>query len=129
LISATKEYVINLPTTKILEQVDRCGTVSGRTCPDKFRAFGLTPVPSVKVRPPCIEECPVNIECEVLEVTRVGDHDLFLGKAVAMRVDADKLDERGEILAGALNPIVYITGEYWSIGERLGTLYFTARDK
>ena len=36
LISETREFVINLPTVKILEKVDRCGVVSGRTCPDKF---------------------------------------------------------------------------------------------
>ena len=127
LISETREFVVNLPTVAILEKVDRCGTVSGRSCPDKFREFGLTPIPSSKVKPPCIEECPVNIECEVVEILRVGDHDLFLGKAVATRVDEEKLDQSGELRTDALDPIVYITGEYWSIGQRVGALGFTAR--
>jgi flavin reductase (DIM6/NTAB) family NADH-FMN oxidoreductase RutF len=126
-ISATKEFVVNLPTTAILEKVDRCGRVSGRTGLDKFGEFGLTAIPSAKVRPPCIEECPVNIECELLQRIAVGDHDLFLGQVVAMRVDEDKLDAEGEILKGALDPIIYITGEYWSIGQRIGTLGFTAK--
>jgi flavin reductase (DIM6/NTAB) family NADH-FMN oxidoreductase RutF len=128
-ISATGEFVVNLPTAGIMDKVDGCGTVSWRSCPDKFREFGLTPIPSIKVRPPCIEECPVNVECELLERITVGDHDLFLGKAVATRVDADKLDEEGGILTGSLDPLIYVTGEYWSIGKLIGTLGFTARER
>jgi flavin reductase (DIM6/NTAB) family NADH-FMN oxidoreductase RutF len=128
-ISATKEFVINLPTAGIMDKVDGCGTVSARSCPDKFREFGLTPIPSIAVKPPCIEECPVNIECAVVNRITVGDHDLFLGNVVAMRVDADKLDERGEIVTGSLDPLVYITGEYWSLGELIGRFGYTARDR
>jgi flavin reductase (DIM6/NTAB) family NADH-FMN oxidoreductase RutF len=125
LISGTKEFAVNLPTVDMLEKVDRCGMVSGRSGKDKFREIGLTPVPSTRIRPPCIEECPVNIECEVMDILRVGDHDLFLGNVVAMRVDEDKLDEKGDMLNETLDPIVYITGQYWSIGRPMGALYFS----
>ncbi len=129
LIRETKEYVINLPTAKMVQKVDRCGTVSGRAGRDKFSEFGLTPIPSIKVKAPGIEECPVNIECEVIDILRIGDHDLFLGQVAAMRVDEDRLDEKGEIRMGSLDPIVYLTGEYWSIGERIGRLYFSAKNE
>jgi flavin reductase (DIM6/NTAB) family NADH-FMN oxidoreductase RutF len=129
LISETGEFVINLPTAAIVDKVDGCGTVSGRTCHDKFREFGLTPIPSTKVGPPSIEECPVNIECKVLQRISVGDHDLFLGTVVAMRVDSDRLDENGNIANGSLDPVVYITGEYWSIGKSIGKFGFSARDR
>jgi len=57
-----------------------------------------------------------------------GDDDgLFLGTVVAMRVDADKLGPGGKILTAALDPIIYLTGEYWSIGERIGTFGFTSK--
>jgi len=71
----------------------------------------------------------VNIECELIERITVGDHDLFLGKALAMRVDAEKLDAKDNIIIGALEPIIYFTGEYWSIGERIGDLGFTAKNR
>jgi len=35
LITATREYVVNLPTSSMVETVDRCGSVSGRDV-DKF---------------------------------------------------------------------------------------------
>jgi flavin reductase (DIM6/NTAB) family NADH-FMN oxidoreductase RutF len=127
LISESRQFVVNLPSAAIMEKVDRCGTVSGRSCPDKFAEFGLTPIPSTKVRPPSIEECPVNIECELLRRITVGDHDLFLGTVVAARVDSDKLGESGELLTESLDPLIYITGEYWSIGERIGKLGYAAK--
>ena len=128
LISSTRQYVVNLPSPAIVRQVDAVGMVSGRSCPDKFAAFGLTPIPSLKVRPPCVEECPVNIECEVIDRITVGDHDLFLGSVVAVRADSSLLDARGGIANERLESLVYVTGDYFSLGPRLESFGFTARD-
>jgi flavin reductase (DIM6/NTAB) family NADH-FMN oxidoreductase RutF len=131
LIAASGEFVINLPTVSVLESVDGCGGVSGRRGVDKFQRFNLTPVPASEVRPPLIEECPVNIECKVVEQKTVGDHDLFLGEVIAVHVDEDKLDESGKILSEKLNMLIYITpevtGEYWSVGKRVELHGFTKR--
>ena len=89
--------------------------------------FGLTPLPADEVRPPLIAECPVNLECQVLDVHTIGDHDLFLGQVVAMHVDESVLDEAGEIVADRLDMLVYVTGEYWSGGERLARHGFSRR--
>lgn len=127
LISKTLEYVVNLPSTKILQQVDKCGMVSGRECFDKFQAFGLTPVPGTIVKAPLIDECPVNIECKVINRTTVGDHDLFLGEVVLVHADEDKINERGSIITEKLDMLIYITGQYWSVGKYLGRLGFTCK--
>ncbi len=58
------EFVIAVPDDALRSAVDLCGTRSGRDL-DKFKAAGLTPVPSVHVRPPSIAECPINVECRV----------------------------------------------------------------
>jgi flavin reductase (DIM6/NTAB) family NADH-FMN oxidoreductase RutF len=129
LISEIPEYVINLPSTRILEQVDGCGSISGRQHVNKFEMFGLTPLPADHVRPPLIAECPVNIECKVLSRQTVGDHDLFFGEAAAVHVDEDKLDEAGNLITEKLDMLVYITGEYWSTGERLEELRFSRKQQ
>lgn len=121
LISETREYTVNLPTASLMRQVDQCGSVSGRRGIDKFSAFGLTPVPAAEVRPPLIAECPVNIECRVVGVQTIGDHDLFLGEVAAVHVDESALDADGEILPDQLDVLVYVSGEYWSAGEKLGS--------
>jgi len=126
LISASREYVVNLPTAAMVETVDRCGTVSGRDV-DKFAAFGLTAVPAEKVRPPLIAQCPISIECKVIAIHEVGDHDLFLGEAVAQHVAEDALDENGRVAVDKLDALCYLHGEYWSCGTKLGYHGFTAK--
>ena len=119
LISKTREYVVNLPTAEIVRKVDQCGMVSGRDGVDKFDRAGLSPIPASVVKPPLIDECPVNIECKVVGIQTIGDHDLFLGEVVAVHVDEDKVDSNGKILTDRLDVLVYITGEYWSLGRPL----------
>lgn len=126
LISETREFVVNLPTVELLEKVDRCGSVSGRDA-DKFALTGLTPLPARVVRPPLIEECPVNIECQLVEVVRTSDHDLFIGNVVAVHVDAECLDEREAVRYDKLRPLAYLTGQYWSLGSYLASHGFTRK--
>ena len=126
LISAMREYVVNFVTSDMVETVDRCGSVSGRDV-DKFAEFGLTPVPAEKVAPPLIAECPVNVECRVLSIQEVGDHDLFLGEALAEHIAEDAIDDRGGVLVEKLAPLCYLHSEYWSVGRRLGRHGFSRK--
>ena len=119
LISATREYVVNFPTSRMVRTVDLCGTVSGREV-DKFAAFGLTPMPATQVRPPLIGQCPLNLECRVLGIQEVGDHDLFLGEVLAEHVAEEALDAAGQILVDQLDFLCYLHSEYWTAGRRLG---------
>lgn len=58
------EFVIGVPDETLRPAVDLCGKKSGRDL-DKFKAAGLTPVPSVHVRPSSIVECTINVECRI----------------------------------------------------------------
>lgn len=126
LISFTRQFGVNFPTSAMAEVVDRCGGCSGRDV-DKFQAFGLTPVPSEKIRPPLIAECPLCVECEVIGIQEIGDHDLFLGEAVAQHVAGNALTEDGRIRVEALDPLCYVLGEYWDCGRKLARHGFTRR--
>ena len=127
LIRAAGEFAVNLPTADMVEVVDRCGTCSGRDVGDKFAHVGLTAAPATKIRAPLIAECPVNLECILIDVTPAGDHDLFRGKAVAEHVDEACLDDQGRVAIERLGPLVYVRGQYWSIGERLGSHGYTRK--
>ena len=125
LISKTKEFTVNFPTSAMLKQVDQVGMISGRDGLDKFKEFGLTPIASSKVTPPLIEECPVNLECKMLSVTEVGDHDLFLGEVVAMCADSDKIGENQRLLIDKLDGFLYAEWEYYKFGEKIGDFGYT----
>ena len=118
LISRTGEYVVNLPTRSIAEQVWQCGRTSGREV-DKFAATGLTPVPATVVRVPLIAECPINVECRVTGIQVIGDHDLFLGEAVAQHVNSECLDENGGICVEKLDGFAFVLGEFWTLGDKI----------
>ena len=77
--------MINIPTTDLIEQVEYCGTKSGRDV-DKFEETKLTPKPAEYVDAPLIDECPVNIECQVVDKMRPGTYTMFAGKVLAIHV-------------------------------------------
>jgi flavin reductase (DIM6/NTAB) family NADH-FMN oxidoreductase RutF len=124
IIKKTGDFVINIPAADILKEVDTCGVISGREA-DKFRRCGLHAEESRKVSSPRIKECPVNIECKLRDMKRLGSHDMFLGEVVAVHVDEALLDRNGKIDYKKANPIVYNQGEYWNIGEHLASYGFS----
>lgn len=88
LIEESGEFVINIPTADMAEQRLFCGTRSGRKY-DKFKETKLTPVPAKHVKAPLIQECPINIECKVVEVMKpkYSAYTFFFGKALAIHVE------------------------------------------
>lgn len=128
LIKETGEFVINIPGEDLLEATDRCGHVSGRDV-DKFAALGLTPEPASEVKTPLITECPVNMECKVVQRIPLGAHDLFLGEIVAVHVDEAVLDERRRrIDYDKAKPLVLTFADYRGLGEAIGT-YGCSRER
>jgi flavin reductase (DIM6/NTAB) family NADH-FMN oxidoreductase RutF len=113
LIEETGEFVVNVPSIGLEEEMHYCGVKSGRDV-DKFAETGLTAIPSLKVRPPRIEECFGHIECKVVQSHVCGDHTLFVGEVVATSADEGVMD------GDALNvlkarPIVQKNHVYYSV--------------
>jgi flavin reductase (DIM6/NTAB) family NADH-FMN oxidoreductase RutF len=118
LVTQAGEFGLNVPSVSLLRAVDYCGSVSGRDV-DKFTAMGLTPAPAHVIRTALIAECPLNLECQVVQTVSLGSHDLFLGKVVAVHVDDTLLNTQGEIDLGRANSIAYGSRTYWSLGQQL----------
>lgn len=127
LISRTKEFVVNIPTKRILEQTDFCGMTSGREV-DKPSKTGLTLLKSSKVRPRLIKECPVNMECILKQVVELGTHHLFLGEIVLVHADSAVLDEKGNIDYAKTDAMCYMPEEYWSVGDKIGAYGLSKRE-
>jgi flavin reductase (DIM6/NTAB) family NADH-FMN oxidoreductase RutF len=81
----SRECVINLPSQEEVTHVDRLALTTGKNPvpekkqswgyryePDKFDVSGLTPMPSIHVKPPRIMECPVQMEGIVHEWRKFG---------------------------------------------------------
>lgn len=125
LIEKYGEFVLNMPTTEMLRDVEYCGLVSGRDL-DKCAKVGFTLVPSSKVKPPMIKECPLNLECKVRNKIPLGSNVLFLAEVVCLHLDKTLLDEKGGVDLAKAAPIMFnLTNTYWGIGEKLADYGFT----
>ena len=59
----------------------------------EFDVAGLTPIKSSKVKPYSIKECPVNMECEVVETFDMdGYYKFFICRIVSVSVDKEYID-------------------------------------
>ncbi len=110
LLAESGEFVVNVPTRSLLASVRLCGLRSGRDC-DKFAAADLTPVRGTVVETASIQECPVSIECRVVSRFQPGDHEWFVGQAVAVHVCEDYSPEQGLLY--------WWGGEYRTLGEAI----------
>ncbi len=126
MIKNSGEFVINLITKDLTFATDYCGVRSGRDV-DKFKEMKLTPLPASQVGAPLIGESPVNIECKVEQILPLGSHHMFLAKVVAVNIDEQYLDEKGKFHLEKANPVVYSHGEYYDLGELVGTFGYSVR--
>jgi flavin reductase (DIM6/NTAB) family NADH-FMN oxidoreductase RutF len=125
-VKRSKEFVVNLPSEEMLRKVDACGILSGKET-DKFSSMGWKQVAAEKVKPPLIDECPVQMECRVKEILSLGSHDLFLGEIVALHIKEEVQKEKGRIDITKALPLVFCPGakEYWNLGKCIGHYGFT----
>jgi flavin reductase (DIM6/NTAB) family NADH-FMN oxidoreductase RutF len=76
-LRATRKCVIAVPALELAPQGIQVGNPSCRYI-DKFEAFGLTPVPALRVTPPLVAECLANLESKVADSRLVNKYNLFV---------------------------------------------------
>lgn len=121
-------FVINLTTSSLARATDFCGVRSGRDC-DKFREAGLTPGKAEVVSAPTVQESPVSIECEVVDIKPLGSHDMFLAKVVNVLVDERFIDGNDKLDMAAMDLIAYAHGEYFDVSNPSGFFGWSVRRK
>ena len=93
ILTSTKQCTINIPTVELAAKVVRCGNTTGRTL-DKFEAFDLTPVSAARVDAPLVAECHANLECKVIDASRVTRYNLFVLEVVKAWIDPSRKNPR-----------------------------------
>lgn len=120
------EFVINLTTASQAKTVDYVGIYTGAKV-DKFKECGLTKIASKEVSAPTIAECPFSLECRVIEVIPMGTHDVFIADIVSVSADESIIDEAGKIRFDKADLMAYAHGEYFALGEKLGSFGFSTK--
>jgi len=128
-INAHGEFSVNFPNTAMLAKTDYCGMVSGRDT-DKSRLF--TVFGGELSHAPLIEECPVGLECHVLETVEIKHRRIFIAEVVQCHIDEAFVQTAGDrptvASVNRLDPIIYaLDNRYYRIGEPIGTGYMEGK--
>jgi len=129
IIKKNMEFVINLTTKDMAFATDWCGVRSGKDY-NKFSEMKLTPGKAGVVNAPIVEESPLCIECRVKEIVPLGSHDMFIADVVNIRADDKYLNkETGKLELAETNPLVYVHGNYFELGEKIGKFGWSVEKK
>ena len=94
-IEETGEFVVNIVVDSIAEAMNATAAEYPEDV-DEFEIAGLTHAPSQMVKAPRVAESPVNIECKLEQVVKIGsgehEHGLVIGTILLMHVRDDIID-------------------------------------
>ena len=116
-IRENKTFSINIPSTKIIKKTDFCGLVSGKN-DDKAHLF-KTFFGTLETAP-MIEECNINMECQLVKTVDFPNHDIFIGRITETYCDKAVLTD-GKVDFDKVQPILFEmnTQSYWEIGGKI----------
>jgi len=100
---------------------DYCGLVSGKKV-DKSKLFDVF-YGKLKTAP-MIRECPINMECRLIQTVDFPKHDVFIGEIVETYVDEEYLTD-GIVDFAKVQPILFVMNDtsYWKLGQRLANAW------
>ena len=139
------ECVINLPSPALWPAVEKLAPTSGKPLlpqdkaalgyrfePDKFGCAGLSALPSLRVRPPRIAECPLQLEAQLLALhpaqcvdgAEPADFCLLETRVVQTHAHADiVIGGTQHIDTASWQPLLYVFRHYFGTGPLLGRTF------
>jgi flavin reductase (DIM6/NTAB) family NADH-FMN oxidoreductase RutF len=125
-IVETKTFSINFPSAKMMEITDYCGIASG----EKVDKGGLFEVFYGKLKTaPMIEECPLCMECELIQTIEFPTNTLFIGEIIGAYASEECLTE-GKPDIKKMDPLLLTMPDnrYWKVGEYAGKAWGSGKD-
>jgi len=120
LITASGEFVVNLPDEKMARALDFCGVRSGRDI-DKAKETGLEYMAADRLdTAPAVAGAPLSLCCKVCQTLELGSHDMFIGEIVSVMVRDDLMDKDGKLRLEKAGLIAYSHGLYQKLGDVIG---------
>ena len=121
-IKKTGAFTVSFATAKTVAPCDYVGIVSANDEPNKFEIAGFHAEKSEFVNAPIIKELPMTLECKLIKFNEDG---ICIADIVNASADESILDQKGEVDAKKLDPIIYdcVTHAYWNFGEKVGQAF------
>ncbi|MFO7965558.1 MAG: flavin reductase family protein [Desulfobacterales bacterium] len=131
-IRENRTFSINQPSAEMVKELDYCGLYSGRKV-DKSALFenfygGLETAPMIK-------QCPVNIECRVVQTIERPVHTIFIGEVAEVYFDEDcmtggvpDVSKVDPIFFGPVKGRTELAGCYYKMGDYLAPAWNVGKE-
>ncbi|MDO8490788.1 MAG: flavin reductase family protein, partial [Dehalococcoidia bacterium] len=122
-------FSVNVPSTDLVKETDYCGIASGRK-DDKAEICGFRVFYGELNNAPLIEQCPVNLECEVVHILNLGSHALVIGRIKQTHVSESCLTD-GKPDVNKVRPFAYTpmpAAQYHALGDVIAKAFSAGRE-
>lgn len=115
-IEDTKQFVVNVATEETAQKMNQTSADYPYGV-NEFEKAGLTPAPSVKIKPPRVKESPISMECELVQVVTISDGplggNLVIGRVVYLHI-SESIWKNNSINHKDLKAIGRLEGAYYT---------------
>lgn len=111
-IQAIPEFVVHIVDESVMAKMNLCSADFPHGI-SEIEFAGLRTRPSMKVRPPRLDECPAQFECRLIEIVKVGRRPnlVIIGEVVMMHYRDGIVDPRTHYVDAAnLAPVGRLEG-------------------
>ncbi|NNC49961.1 MAG: flavin reductase family protein [Flaviramulus sp.] len=120
-VEGTKEVVINMVNYDMVHQMSLSSTEYPEAV-NEFEKAGFTMVKSDVVKPFRVGESPVQFECKVNDIIKLGKEggagNLIICEVVKLHIDDDYLDDDGTLNQQKLDLVARAGGSYYSRAKK-----------
>jgi len=122
-------FSVNVPSISLVKETDYCGIISGSRV-NKADVCEFNVFYGKLNNAPLIEQCPINLECEVVHILNLGSHSLFVGRIEETHISENCLTN-GKPDVHKIKPFIYTTEpdrHYQAFGDVLAKAFSTGQD-
>jgi flavin reductase (DIM6/NTAB) family NADH-FMN oxidoreductase RutF len=127
-IKENSAFSVNVPSVNMVKETDYCGIVSGSKS-DKVADCNFNVFYGKLKTAPMIGQCPVSLECKVVQMLNLGSHTMVIGQVEEAHVTGSCLRD-GKPDVEKMKPllsVVGVGGEYREFGKPVGLCFNTGK--
>jgi len=128
-IKQNMTFSVNIPSIDMVKETDYCGIISGAKV-NKAKVCQFKVFYGKLDTAPLIEQCPINLECEVAHILDLGSHSFVIGRIEETHVSDSCLTD-GKPDVNKIKPFIYTTApasQYQSFGEVIAKAFSIGKE-
>ena len=121
-ILETKAFTVAIADVGHMAEADFIGIASGNQMEDKLTKSGLHVTKSEFVNAPVIEELPVSLDCELVDIIDTEHVYAMVGKIVNVSAEENILGPDGKVEPEKIHALIFdqFRNGYYVVGEKVG---------